>query len=241
MKKYIKILLALIALFACITLTACSEDLDYVGKDAENGTELPILLHQYDIEAETDEVGKLKDSLEEKCQALGGYIEDKDVSYSGGECYSFDIVYRIPEKNADAFISHIEKNSELEYLRDDTSEATSNNAEVGIERSALVEKIELLEDMLYDNSLSANEKNEIVDEIAEAHKKIDKIDKAIKDARFVTVELSVSEKPSALDNFMSFVVVFGIFAFYPVSAIVTIIVVVTILKKNRKKKAKVAE
>lgn len=240
MKKYVKILLALVALIACLSLAACSADSDYDDRDPE-GDQLPTLIHRYNIDSETKEVGALKDKLEAKCKALGGYIEDKNVSYSGGECDSFDIVYRIPQNNAEAFIDHIEANSEVESLRDDTSYSAENTAEVGIERSTLVTKAELLERMLYDNSLSVSEKTEIVEEIAEINKKIDRIDTALADARYATVELSVYSAPTALDNFMSFFIIIFMFAFYPTFVTVAIIVVVVIIKKNSKKKAQEAK
>ena len=241
MKNYVRILLALVALIACLSLAACSADSDYDDRDPE-GDQLPTLIHSYSIDSESEEVGKLKNMLEDKCKALGGYIEDKRISYSGGECDSFDIVYRIPQKNAEIFIDYIEANSEIEYLRDDTSYAEGNSEQVGIERSTLVKKAELLENMLdYDHSLSVDEKTEIIDEIAEIHKKLDKIDAAFSDARYATVELSVYEAPSALDNFMAFFIIIFMFAFYPTFAIVAIIVVVVIIKKSKKKKAQEAK
>ena len=240
MKKYVRILLAIIAVIACLSLVACSADSDYDDR-APEGDQLPTLIHSYNIDSETKEVGALKDKLETKCNALGGYIEDKNISYIGGECDSFDIVYRIPQSKVDLFIDYIEANSEIEYLRDDTSYAEGNSEQVAIERSALVTKAELLENMLYDNSLSVSEKTKIVDDIAEIHKKIDRIDAAFSDARYATVELSVYSAPTALDNFMSFFIIIFMFAFYPTFVIVAIIVVVVIIKKNKKKKAQEAK
>ena len=240
MKKYVRILLALVALIACLSLAACSADSDYDDR-APEGDQLPTLIHSYNIDSETKEVGALKDKLETKCNALGGYIEDKNISYISGECDSFDIVYRIPQSKVDLFIDYIEANSEIEYLRDDTSYAEGNSEQVAIERSTLVTKAELLENMLYDNSLSVSEKTKIVDEIAEIHRKIDRIDAAFSDARFATVELSVHSAPTALDNFMSFFIIIFMFAFYPTFVIVAIIVVVVIIKKNKKKKAQEAK
>ena len=240
MKKYVRILLAIIAVIACLSLVACSADSDYDDRDPE-GDQLPTLIHSYNIDSETKEVGALKDKLETKCNALGGYIEDKNISYISGECDSFDIVYRIPQSKVDLFIDYIEANSEIEYLRDDTSYAEGNSEQVAIERSTLVTKAELLENMLYDNSLSVSEKTKIVDDIAEIHKKIDRIDAAFSDARFATVELSVHSAPTALDNFMSFFIIIFMFAFYPTFVIVAIIVVVVIIKKNKKKKAQEAK
>ena len=240
MKNYVRILLAIIAVIACLSLVACSADSDYDDRDPE-GDQLPTLIHSYNIDSETEEVGALKDKLEAKCKALGGYIEDKNISYIGGECDSFDIVYRIPQNNADSFIDYIEANSDVEYLRDDTSYAEGNSEQVGIERSTLVKKIELLERMLYDNSLSVSEKTEIVEEIAEINKKIDRIDAAFSDARYATVELSVYSAPTALDNFMSFFIIIFMFAFYPTFVTGAIIVVVVIIKKNSKKKAQEAK
>ena len=240
MKKYVRILLALVALIACLSLAACSADSDYDDR-APEGDQLPALIHSYNIDSETKEVGKLKNMLEDKCNALGGYIEDKNISYISGECDSFDIVYRIPQSKVDLFIDYIEANSEIEYLRDDTSYAEGNSEQVAIERSTLVTKAELLENMLYDNSLSVSEKTKIVDDIAEIHKKIDRIDAAFSDARFATVELSVHSAPTALDNFMSFFIIIFMFAFYPTFVIVAIIVVVVIIKKNKKKKSQEAK
>ena len=240
MKKYVRILLAIIAVIACLSLVACSADSDYDDR-APEGDQLPTLIHSYNIDSETKEVGALKDKLETKCNALGGYIEDKNISYISGECDSFDIVYRIPQSKVDLFIDYIEANSEIEYLRDDTSYAEGNSEQVAIERSTLVTKAELLENMLYDNSLSVSEKTKIVDDIAEIHKKIDRIDAAFSDARFATVELSVHSAPTALDNFMSFFIIIFMFAFYPTFVIVAIIVVVVIIKKNKKKKAQEAK
>lgn len=240
MKNYVRILLAIIAVIACLSLVACSADSDYQDRDPE-GDQLPALIHSYNIDSETKEVGALKDKLEAKCNALGGYIEDKNISYISGECDSFDIVYRIPQNKVDLFIDYIEANSEIEYLRDDTSYAEGNSEQVAIERSTLVTKAELLENMLYDNSLSVSEKTKIVDDIAEIHKKIDRIDAAFSDARFATVELSVHSAPTALDNFMSFFIIIFMFAFYPTFVIVAIIVVVVIIKKNKKKKAQEAK
>ena len=240
MKNYVRILLAIIAVIACLSLVACSADSDYQDRDPE-GDQLPALIHSYNIDSETKEVGALKDKLEAKCNELGGYIEDKNISYISGECDSFDIVYRIPQSKVDLFIDYIEANSEIEYLRDDTSYAEGNSEQVAIERSTLVTKAELLENMLYDNSLSVSEKTKIVDDIAEIHKKIDRIDAAFSDARFATVELSVHSAPTALDNFMSFFIIIFMFAFYPTFVIVAIIVVVVIIKKNKKKKAQEAK
>ncbi|MBQ5633705.1 MAG: DUF4349 domain-containing protein [Clostridia bacterium] len=240
MKNYVRILLAIIAVIACLSLVACSADSDYDDR-APEGDQLPTLIHSYNIDSESEEVGKLKNMLEDKCNALGGYIEDKNISYISGECDSFDIVYRIPQSKVDLFIDYIEANSEIEYLRDDTSYAEGNSEQVAIERSTLVTKAELLEDMLYDNSLSVSEKTKIVDDIAEIHKKIDRIDAAFSDARFATVELSVHSAPTALDNFMSFFIIIFMFAFYPTFVIAAIIVVVVIIKKNKKKKAQEAK
>ena len=240
MKNYVRILLAIIAVIACLSLVACSADSDYDDR-APEGDQLPTLIHSYNIDSETKEVGALKDKLETKCNALGGYIEDKNISYISGECDSFDIVYRIPQSKVDLFIDYIEANSEIEYLRDDTSYAEGNSEQVAIERSTLVTKADLLENMLYDNSLSVSEKTKIVDEIAEIHRKIDRIDAAFSDARFATVELSVHSAPTALDNFMSFFIIIFMFAFYPTFVIVAIIVVVVIIKKNKKKKAQEAK
>jgi hypothetical protein len=240
MKKYIRILLAIIAAIACLSLAACSADSDYEREDIDDDN-LPIILHSFDIETEVESVGAFRNSLDEKCATLGGYSEDVYTSRSSGEYTHFSAVYRIPQKNADAFIDYIENNSNVEYLSDDATDASTNGADAAVERNALETKAKLLAGMLDDSSLSVKDRMDITDQIVEITKKINRIDAALADSKYVTIEVDVSKAPTTLDNVMGFVITIAMVGLYPTFVIVAIVVVLVILKKNKKKKAQVVE
>ena len=237
MKKYIRILLAIIAAIACISLAACSADSDY-EREEPAGDQIPVLLHSFDIETEVESVEGFRNSLDAKCEALDGYSEDRDASYSSGECTRFSAVYRIPQKNADAFIDYIEDNSDVEYMSDDATDASTSGADAAVEKKALETKAALLAGMLDDSSLSAKDRMDIADQISEITKKINRIDAALADSKYATIEVDVYKAPTTLDNVMGFVVIIAMFGLYPTFVIVAIVVVLVILKK---KKAKVAK
>ena len=191
MKKYIRILLALISLVACLSLVACSASSDY---EETYGDVTLDLRYEIDIDAEAESVGSVKNIIEAKCQSLGGYVEETDESYSSGECTYFMTSYRIPASKVSEFVAYVENSCDVNYKDSSTINAAQNNETAMIERETLEERRDLLNSMLYDNSLTLDERMRIVDQVGEISKKISEIDAAVEDSRYSVVYLSVSVK-----------------------------------------------
>ena len=235
MKKYLRILFAIIAIFACVALSACSADSDYdVGEDASGE---PILLYTYDIDAEAKDVGASKSAIDAKCEAFGGYYENRDESYYQGECTSFSVDYRIPNNKAEEFVRYIEDNVNIEYKDVEGINAGTNASDTRVEIEAIETQILLYSEMLDDYSLSISERESIINKIAELSKKLNRLEASLVISDYTLVSLRVSEQPSVLDSIMGFLIVVFFIGFYPTCTIVAIIVVVTVIKKNNKKKA----
>lgn len=235
MKKYLRIILASLALIACVALSACSADSDFDASDNSGTSSAPVLKYSYDISAEAPDVGSSKSAIDAKCDALGGYYENRNESFYDGECSYFSSTYRIPNAKAEEFVRFIEDNTKIEYKDVNSTDVTTSAADTAIEINALETQKLLYEDMLGDN-IGLDQKNAIIEKIADITKKINKLEASMSASGYTAISLSVSEEPSTFDEIMGFVTVMIFFGFYPTFVIVAIIVVVVIIRKNKKKK-----
>ena len=143
--KVRKFLSALLALLLLLSLTACgsakapAENMAYdraemdmapaataapglTTENKENGStsSLPSdrkLIRTISMEAETEDLTVLSDTLTARIAALGGYVESKDLrngsAYSGYYRRTLSMTVRIPTEKADEFVAQVSENSNI--------------------------------------------------------------------------------------------------------------------------------
>ena len=188
MKRFWKYFSLIILSLLCLGLFACGES-NGVGasngvgdyKDAESSTVLPDSLNRkivYNarICLETDEVSATQQALDEKCLALGGYVESNSQNYDDGECTYVYVVYRIPTEKLNDFLASAEQGGDVIYKSVSSSDITTSYVNASAKKEALQEQKTLYQDMLNDSTISASDRVLIIKEIAEIDTQLKEID-----------------------------------------------------------------
>jgi len=135
-------------------------------KDTETGnTTMPVnqkLIRKIWLEAETEDMNGLLSSVEERIEALSGYVEARQVrngsAYSGKRYRYAELTIRIPAQQLDAFVDSVKEHSNITDARETTDDVTLSYVEqesrvvaLETEQTRLLEllaKAESMEDIL---------------------------------------------------------------------------------------------
>lgn len=238
MKKFLSLCLVLIT---CVALVACSAGSNYEAGDmpsAENGKIVNDslnrkIVYNVSLSFEADNVSELKNSISERSEALGGYIESNSESYDDGECIYTSVVYRIPTEKLDEFINCVEKYADVESKIVNTTDITTSYVSAQAQKNALLERKELLEEMLGDESISASDRITIINEISEASASLQAIELEINgydtDVSYSTVTIYIDEKISLMAVFVPIIIIAAIIA--------AVVITHVLIKRKHKKKA----
>ncbi len=217
MKKSIKIIaLCLVLLLVIGFAVACKSD--YYDDEDFNGAMggadyVPLysdttrkVVYTATLSLEIAEVGELSRAIEAKCKELGGYTAKSNESYDGGECYYATATYRIPTDKLSDFLSFCEKDVRVTDKSVSTRDITSSSISANAERDYLNQKKSLIEDMMKDDTLTAKEKLEMLDSLAQVNKEIQALEEQIKantsSYEYSTVHINVSQSTTFMDVFM---------------------------------------
>ena len=178
--KVRKFLCALLALVLILGLTACgsskapAENMAYdraemeaapaekpaaglTTENKENGTAsaLPAdrkLIRTISMEAETEDLTMLSDTLTARIAALGGYVESKNLrngsAYSGYYRRTLSMTVRIPADKADEFVAQVSENSNIVSSTESIDDVTLQYVDTESHVKALETEQERLLDLL---------------------------------------------------------------------------------------------
>ena len=178
--KVRKFLSALLALLLLLSLTACgsakapTENMAYdkaemeaapaekpgaglTTENKENGStsSLPSdrkLIRTISMEAETEDLTMLSDTLTARIAALGGYVESKNLrngsAYSGYYRRTLNMTVRIPADKADEFVAQVSENSNIVSSTESIDDVTLQYVDTESHVKALETEQERLLDLL---------------------------------------------------------------------------------------------
>lgn len=223
MKNLIK-LLSICLVFVCVLSFAVSCKSESYG-DSNSGSSpsgstslvsetTRKIYYSVNLGLEYKDINGLKKQLENKCKGLGGYVERTNESYDGGECYSMSATYRVPTDKLDEFIEFCENDKSVTRKSVSTIDITSSSISANSQRDYLNQKKAIIEEMLEDTNLSAKEKLEILDSIAQVNKEIAALEESIKantgSFEYSVVYVSVSQPTTFMDVFGPLLIVIGV-------------------------------
>ncbi len=158
------------------------------------------LIRTVRISAETKALDTLLEALDGKIAELGGYVESRNV-YNGSarrENYhrSADMTIRIPVENADAFLAHVEGQSNVTSTSENLQDVTLTYVATESRMKALqTEEARLLELLAQANNVS--ELLEIESRLTDVRYELEKVTSQLKlfdnQIDYATIYLSVSE------------------------------------------------
>ena len=257
MKNKVKIIICLVAaVILCLCFVACSAP---DRGDVDNGASAPDMgesnesivnddvnrkiVYTVRMSLETDDVSALKNTINQKSEELGGYVESNNESYDDGKCTSAYITYRVPTENLDAFISDIEGNGGVESKTVSTTDITTTYVDAVAKKESLLERKQLLEAMLEDASVSASDRINVINEISEVNTELQATELLISgydsQVGYSTVVVNITEKTEFGDVILAFAIVAAILLVPVAVAIIFLIIVALIVKsiiKSVKKK-----
>lgn len=235
------LLLTLLTLSLCFSFVSCKEDSRAGGADLGNSeisSEIVNsdinrkIIYTVDIGIKSENITETKSSISAKCDALNGYIESNNESYSDGECTFVRTTYRIPTENLDEFIASLENYGGIERKNVETTDITTEYVNAEAKKSSLEERKAALEKLLDDPSTSAGDKVNIINEISEVNAELQSIELIINsyDSKvgYSSVYITINEPDSPWGG----IIVFMIFVGAP--AIVALIIIIA----NRRSKKK---
>lgn len=128
---------------------------DMVGTDtaADTVTDNRKIIEKVNLTVETKTFDALLDGVYAQIEALGGYVENSDISGNGfGESYNrtAQLTVRIPAENSDAFSSYISQNSVVTRRYVTTEDVTLKYVDMESRLSALKTERASLEALLAD-------------------------------------------------------------------------------------------
>lgn len=242
MKKIIAICMILIL---AMSLLACGEAKSYTtgfagevnGEGSREGSIVDATLgrkivYTVNIDLESKDVDGVRSAISAKNAELGGHIGSSNEKYDDGKCISVRITYRVPTDKLDQLVSSIEGQGGVKSKSINTTDITTSYVSTEARRNALAEKKALLEELLENNAISANERVSIISQISDVNAEILSLDLQIKEydsmVDFSTVYLYISRP---YDPTVTVIVICGIFA--AVALVVTLSVVASKKRKGK--------
>ncbi len=225
MKKTLKLVALCLALMCMLLLVASckSGGGDYYENDAggasSSGSKLLSettrkVTYSVDLDLEFKDIGSFKKQMESKCKELGGYVSRSSESYDGGECYSINATYRVPTDKLDEFVEFCEKDTRVTSKSVTTRDITSSAISANAEREYLNQKKAIIEGMLEEEGITAKEKLEILDSLAQLNKEIMALEESIKSNtssyEYSTVYIYISQPTTFMDVFVPLIFIIGV-------------------------------
>ena len=103
---------------------------------ASTQTSLPVnqkLIRKIWLDAETEDMNTLLSSVEERIEALSGYVEGRQIrngsAYSGKRYRYAELTIRIPAESLDAFVEDVSSQSNITNTRETTDDVTLSYVE----------------------------------------------------------------------------------------------------------------
>lgn len=242
MEKTCKIFLLIAAILICLMFVSCSASeenaSDSIDKEESSSSIVDgdidrKIVYNVDLDIETDNVKKLRDSFAKKCDSMGGYVEYNNESYDEGELSSVHVTYRIPTDQLDAFIDAIEGEGSVENKNVSLTDITTSYVNASAQKSALEERKTQLEKLLEEPGISAGEKITVINEISSVNAELMEIQLLIDGydsmVDYSTVEVYISESSTFWD------IVLPIIIFLALPVGVPAVVVLFVLKQAKRK------
>ena len=129
---------------------------------ASTQTALPVnqkLIRKIWLDAETEDMNTLLSSVEERIEALSGYVEGRQIrngsAYSGKRYRYAELTIRVPAESLDAFVEDVSDKSNITNTRETTDDVTLSYVEHESKVKALeTEQTRLLELLAKAESMS---------------------------------------------------------------------------------------
>lgn len=223
MKRIIKIMATCLLLLMTVTFVISCDGENYISDDEGNGVGgadfVPTysdttrkIVYTVDLDLEFKNVDDFKKQIEAKCKEFGGFVSRSSGSYDDGQCYSLNATYRIPTDSLDEFVEFCEKDARVTNKSVTTRDITSSQISANAERDYLNQKKAIIEGMLEEEGITAKEKLEILDSLAQVNKEIATLEENIKantgGYEYSTVYVYVVQPTSFVDVFMPILIMF---------------------------------
>lgn len=172
-------------------------------EDASTQTALPAdrkLIRTIAINAETEDLTALLESLTERIDQLGGYVESKNLrngsTYSSYRTRSLSMTVRIPAENADAFIDQVSDQANIVSSTESVDDVTLQYVDTESQVKALETEQERLLALL-EQANTLEEILKIEDRMTEVRYQLERYASQLRalenQVSYATVNLSVTE------------------------------------------------
>ena len=159
------------------------------------------LIRKIYLDTETEDMDALLAAIDSKVNALGGYMESREV-YTGSRYSSYDsrrhadLVIRIPKDKLDEFVAHVSKESNITSSNETSDDVTLTYVAVQSRMTALQkEEARLLE--LIDKAANLSELLELEKRLTEVRTDLENVTSQLllydNLVDFGTIEVSISE------------------------------------------------
>lgn len=159
------------------------------------------LIRRIQLEAETENLDALLSALDAKVNALGGYIENRNV-YTGSHYTSYrasrwaNLTVRIPKDQLDAFVAHVESESNVISSNESSDDVTLSYVATQSRMTALQkEEARLLE--LIDKAANLSELLELEKRLTEVRTELENVTSQLllydNLVDFGTIDISIQE------------------------------------------------
>ena len=180
---------------------------DQLGSDYEDtADETPSvtqrkLIRKIYLDTETEDMDALLAAIDSKVNALGGYMESREV-YTGSRYSSYDsrrhadLVIRVPKDKLDEFVAHVDKESNIISSNETSDDVTLSYVAVQSRMTALQkEEARLLE--LIDKAANLSELLELEKRLTEVRTDLENVTSQLllydNLVDYGTIEVSISE------------------------------------------------
>lgn len=159
------------------------------------------LIRKIDLETETENLDALLSALDAKVNALGGYIENRNV-YTGSRYTSYrasrwaNLTVRIPKDQLDAFVAHVESESNVTSSNESADDVTLSYVATQSRMTALEkEEARLLE--LIDKAANLTELLELEKRLTEVRTELENVTSQLRLydnlVDYGTIDISIQE------------------------------------------------
>lgn len=181
MKKFLTVIIAILTLIFTVSLFGCNNSYDKVG-GATNGGDVIIssadrkISYYVNIDMTVEDIAKIKETLSEKTEEFGGYIERSSDSYSKDQISDSQTVYRIPTDKINDFLKLLDGKGKINGKNVVTNDFTNGYVSAEAKKASLINRKTMLSDLLLDTSLTATDKINLIDEISKVDQQIQEIE-----------------------------------------------------------------
>lgn len=222
MKHFIQIFTLCLAFAICLSMAACSSadsnfapdlgaEVDESSSIVNNDLDRKII-YTVTMRLTAKDVASVKTDITSKSNALGGYVESNNESYEDGKCTYATITYRIPTDKLDEFVASIEGHGGVDSKKVSTTDITTSYVNSEAKKNSLLERKQLLEEMLNEDGISTSDRLSIINEISEVNTQIQEIELLLKgydsDVDYSTINLTINQAASFIDVFAPILIFF---------------------------------